>query len=173
VRAGAVSAGQVADVHGEQDGAIYQQVTLGRSDIAPVSLLAEDGADVLERRISGKHGDHSSHLHLRHTARDTGRSWALVLSVGLPDCPTQDQLAHAHLHDLGHIHATTLGLSVVPVHVVAAPPGHADPAEGASEQQRRFARPDRAGPPAVDQRWKAALNAFDITSDGRLSGGRK
>jgi hypothetical protein len=48
--------------------------------------------------------------------------------------------------------------------------GHADPAEGASEQQRRFARPDRAGPPAVDQSWKAALNPFGITSDGRLSG---
>ena len=62
--------GQVADVHGEQNGAIYQEVALGRSDIAPVSLLAEDRADVLESRINGKHGDHSSHLHPRHTARD-------------------------------------------------------------------------------------------------------
>jgi integrase len=47
--------------------------------------------------------------------------------------PTQqprpkDQLPHARLHDLRHIHATTLLLSGVPVHVVAARLGHADPA---------------------------------------------
>ena len=57
-------------MHGEQNGAIYQQVTLGRSDIAPVSLLVEDRADALECRIYGKHGDHDSHLRPRHTARD-------------------------------------------------------------------------------------------------------
>jgi integrase len=32
------------------------------------------------------------------------------------------------LHDLRHLHATTLLLSGVPVHVVAARLGHADPA---------------------------------------------
>jgi integrase len=40
----------------------------------------------------------------------------------------QGQLPHARLHDLRHIHATTLRLSGVPVHVVAARLGHADPA---------------------------------------------
>jgi integrase len=40
----------------------------------------------------------------------------------------KDQLPHAQLHDLRHIHATTLLLSGVPVHVVAARLGHADPA---------------------------------------------
>ncbi|MEU7863707.1 DUF418 domain-containing protein [Nonomuraea sp. NPDC049141] len=35
---------------------------------------------------------------------------------------------HARLHDLRHIHATTLLLAGVPVHVVAARLGHADPA---------------------------------------------
>jgi hypothetical protein len=40
----------------------------------------------------------------------------------------KDQLPHAWLHDLRHIHATTLLLSGVPVHVVAARLGHADPA---------------------------------------------
>ena len=35
---------------------------------------------------------------------------------------------HARLHDLRHLHATTLLLSGVPVHVVAARLGHADPA---------------------------------------------
>jgi integrase len=40
----------------------------------------------------------------------------------------EDQLPHARLHDLRPIHATTLLLSGVPVHVVAARLGHADPA---------------------------------------------
>ncbi len=38
------------------------------------------------------------------------------------------QLPHARLHDLRYLHATTLLLSGVPVHVVAARLGHADPA---------------------------------------------
>ncbi|MFD1934880.1 helix-turn-helix domain-containing protein [Nonomuraea mangrovi] len=37
------------------------------------------------------------------------------------------KLPHARLHDLRHIHATTLLLAGVPVHVVAARLGHADP----------------------------------------------
>jgi integrase len=36
--------------------------------------------------------------------------------------------ASARLHDLRHLHATTLLLAGVPVHVVAARLGHADPA---------------------------------------------
>jgi integrase len=40
----------------------------------------------------------------------------------------KDQLPHARLHDLRHLHATTMLLSGVPVHVVAARLGHADPA---------------------------------------------
>ncbi len=38
------------------------------------------------------------------------------------------QLPHARLHDLRHLHATTLLLSGVSVHVVAARLGHADAA---------------------------------------------
>jgi integrase len=45
-------------------------------------------------------------------------------SVTLPAKP----LPHARLHDLRHLHATTLLLAGVPVHVVAARLGHADPA---------------------------------------------
>jgi integrase len=37
-------------------------------------------------------------------------------------------LPHARLHDMRHLHATTLLLAGVPVHVVAARLGHADPA---------------------------------------------
>ncbi|MFB4311964.1 tyrosine-type recombinase/integrase [Actinomadura sp. GTD37] len=39
-----------------------------------------------------------------------------------------EPLPHARLHDLRHVHATTLLLAGVPVHVVAARLGHADPA---------------------------------------------
>ncbi|HYB14759.1 MAG TPA: site-specific integrase, partial [Streptosporangiaceae bacterium] len=39
-----------------------------------------------------------------------------------------EALPHARLHDLRHLHATTLLLARVPVHVVAARLGHADPA---------------------------------------------
>lgn len=42
--------------------------------------------------------------------------------------PAMAQLPHARLHDLRHLHATTLLLAGVPVHVVAARLGHADPA---------------------------------------------
>ena len=37
-------------------------------------------------------------------------------------------LPYARLHDLRHLHATTLLAAGVPVHVVAARLGHADPA---------------------------------------------
>jgi integrase len=38
-----------------------------------------------------------------------------------------EPLPHALLHDLRHVHATTLLLAGVPVHLVAARLGHADP----------------------------------------------
>jgi integrase len=42
--------------------------------------------------------------------------------------PLTTPLPHARLHDLRHLHATTLLLAGVPVHVVAARLGHPDPA---------------------------------------------
>ncbi len=42
--------------------------------------------------------------------------------------PPAELLPYARLHDLRHIHATTLLLAGVPVHVVAARLGHGDPA---------------------------------------------
>src|SRR6266513_6349203 len=42
--------------------------------------------------------------------------------------PAARPLPPARLHDLRHLHATTLLLAGVPVHVVAARLGHADPA---------------------------------------------
>jgi integrase len=49
--------------------------------------------------------------------------WEFTNRVPRPE----DQLPRARLHDLRHLHATTLLLSGVPVHVVAARRGHADP----------------------------------------------
>jgi hypothetical protein len=76
--------GQVIDAHGEQNGAIYQEVALSRSDIAPVSMLAHGRADVLECLVNGKYGNHSSHLHPRHTARDAWSGQGLWSSRGPP-----------------------------------------------------------------------------------------
>jgi integrase len=42
--------------------------------------------------------------------------------------PPTETLPYARLHDLRHIHAKTLLLAGVPVHVVAARLGHGDPA---------------------------------------------
>ena len=42
--------------------------------------------------------------------------------------PPAEPLPHARPHDLRHLPATTLLLAGVPVHVVAARLGHADPA---------------------------------------------
>jgi integrase len=42
--------------------------------------------------------------------------------------PAAEALPHARPHDLRHLHATSLLLAGVPVHVVAARLGHADPA---------------------------------------------
>jgi integrase len=42
--------------------------------------------------------------------------------------PRPAPLPHARLHELRHLHATTLLLAGVPVHIVAARLGHADPA---------------------------------------------
>jgi integrase len=52
----------------------------------------------------------------------------LINQHNKPLTPPAKPLPHARLHDLRHLHATTLLLAGVPVHVVAARLGHADPA---------------------------------------------
>ncbi|MFF5109614.1 tyrosine-type recombinase/integrase [Streptosporangium sp. NPDC000509] len=55
----------------------------------------------------------------------------LIKAYNEPENKSQvpaEPLPYARLHDLRHIHATTLLLAGVPVHVVAARLGHADPA---------------------------------------------
>ncbi|MBB6346418.1 tyrosine-type recombinase/integrase [Nonomuraea muscovyensis] len=65
-----------------------------------------------------------------------GRSWTCAVGskrgVGVAikrsnKAHKDDPLPHARLHDLRHVHATTLLLAGVPVHVAAARLGHADP----------------------------------------------
>jgi integrase len=52
----------------------------------------------------------------------------LINQHNKPITPPAKLLPHARLHDLRHLHATALLLAGVPVHVVAARLGHADPA---------------------------------------------
>jgi integrase len=52
----------------------------------------------------------------------------LIKRHNKPVTPPAKPLPHARLHDLRHLHATTLLLAGVPVHVVAARLGDADPA---------------------------------------------
>ncbi|MGP3934237.1 tyrosine-type recombinase/integrase [Nonomuraea sp. KM88] len=67
-----------------------------------------------------------------------------------PDHP----LPHARLHDLRHIHATTLLLAGVPVHVVAARLGHADP----SITLRVYAHVIRAAEASAAEVFAKAIN---------------
>jgi len=50
-----------------------------------------------------------------------------TLTALMPEITATVGLPHASPHDLRHLHATTLLLAGVPVHVVAARLGHADP----------------------------------------------
>ncbi len=56
---------------------------------------------------------------------DTASSLMTTL-INIHNDQQDEPLPHARLHDLRHVHATTL-LAGVPVHVVAARLGHADP----------------------------------------------
>ena len=70
----------------------------------------QDGGDLVFLREDGAP---------MHTDTPTALMPKLIAAAGLP---------HTRLHDLRHLHATTLLLAGVPVHVVAARLGHADPA---------------------------------------------
>jgi integrase len=67
----------------------------------------------------------------------------------------KNQLPHARLHDLRHLHATTLLLSGAPVHVVAARLGHADPAI----TLRVYAHVIRSAEAAAAEIFAQAMNA--------------
>ncbi len=58
---------------------------------------------------------------------DTVSSLMTTLIKAHNEAHTGEALPHARLHDLRHVHATSLLLAGTPVHVVAARLGHADP----------------------------------------------
>ena len=58
---------------------------------------------------------------------DTVSSLMTTLIKAHNDKHPDNALPHARLHDLRHVHATTLLLAGTQVHVVAARLGHADP----------------------------------------------
>ena len=60
--------------------------------------------------------------------RAAGAAACLAWEATSVDVRWRPLLSHVRLHDLRHFHATTSLLSGVPVHVVAARLGHADPA---------------------------------------------
>jgi integrase len=103
----------------------------GRSRVAPVdegtvaALRTWRKQQAEERLRLGAAYDDTGLISLRSTGSrsipDTGNQLMprLAAGAGVPA---------ARLHDLRHLHATTLLLAGVPVHVVAARLGHADPA---------------------------------------------
>jgi integrase len=74
--------------------------------------------------------------------------------------PGADPLPHARLHDLRHLHATTLLLAGVPVHVVAARLGHADP----SVTLRVYAHVIRSAEASAADIFAQAVRAQDRAS---------
>jgi integrase len=81
---------------------------------------------------------------------------------------TAPPLPHIRLHDLRHVHATTLLLAGEPVHVVAARLGHADP----SVTLRVYAHAIQDLTPAVaDIFARAVLAASKAEMNHRVSKG--
>lgn len=74
-----------------------------------------------------------------------------------------EPLPAARLHDLRHLHATTLLLAGVPVHVVAARLGHRDPAV----TLRVYAHVLREQAAGVADVFAKAVNPDDVTDHGR------
>jgi integrase len=61
-------------------------------------------------------------------AADGAALFPNTVSALMPTLVRRSRLPPFRVHDLRHLHATTLLLAGVPVHVVAARLGHADPA---------------------------------------------
>ena len=77
-------------------------------------------------------------------------------------------LPHIRLHDLRHVHATTLLLAGEPVHVVAARLGHADP----SVTLRVYAHVIQDLTPAVADTFARAVQAAtEAATSGAVSNG--
>jgi integrase len=86
--------------------------------------------------------------------------WLMTKIIRACKAPTdglrpKEALPHARVHDLRHVHATTLLLNGVPAHVVATRLGHAIP------QSRSACTPTSSAPPktAASEIFAQALKA--------------
>ena len=84
-----------------------------------VKLVVRDRIELSTFRFSGGRSYRLSYL--------TWLMSKLINACNQSATVPEQVLPHARLHDLRHLHATTLLLAGVPVHVVAARLGHADP----------------------------------------------
>lgn len=82
--------------------------------------------------------------------------------------PPARPLPHARLYDLRHLHATTLLLAGVPVHVVSARLGHADPAVTLRVHSRVLREPTAGVGDIFAQAVKAGFRRTlgEFTGDG-------
>ncbi|MBA2532514.1 MAG: site-specific integrase [Nocardioidaceae bacterium] len=94
-------------------------------DAGTVAILREHRArQVAERLKAGSlWTDTGGHVFVTETGKPLSPDTASQL---MPKLVSTAGVPHARLHDLRHLHATTLLLAGVPVHVVAARLGHAD-----------------------------------------------
>jgi integrase len=90
------------------------------------SLQQHRRAQITERLAAGAFWCDDDGMVIR---RSDGRPlYPSTVSALMGTLATKANVPPARLHDLRHVHATTLLLAGVPVHVVAARLGHADPA---------------------------------------------
>jgi integrase len=95
-------------------------------DAGTVEIMREHRrAQVAEQLAAGEWWQGDGDLVFR---ADTGAAlYPSTVSSLMRNLIATTALPHARLHDLRHVHATTLLLAGVPVHIVAARLGHADP----------------------------------------------
>ena len=95
-------------------------------DLRTVEVMREHRkAQVAEQLAAGEWWQGDGDLVFR--AEDGAPLYPSSVSSLMRRLVAASELPHARLHDLRHLHATTLLLAGVPVHVVAARLGHADP----------------------------------------------
>jgi len=93
-------------------------------DVGTAAVMREHRTRQLEERLkAGSLWTDTGHVFTTETGAPLSPDTPSQL---MPMLVTAADLPHARLHDLRHLHATTLLLAGVPVHVVANRLGHAD-----------------------------------------------
>ena len=119
--AGSVSGVDQRRVEGTTKGGRSRVVSI---DAGTVAVLREHRARQLAERLrAGSLWTDTDHVFVAETGQPLSPDTPSQL---MPKLVRAARLPHARLHDLRHLHATTLLLAGVPVHVVANRLGHAD-----------------------------------------------